>query len=103
MSSHGIIEPHLVTGTSKRGPSNYLNQHGEPAKNITAAEYADVLDCTLLPGGEDMSREHGVRHWVLQQDNILRTAKLGSCWVSPMPDAPHELASCQPGLQTAQT
>ncbi len=66
MSSHGIIEPHLVTGTSKRGPSNYLNQHGEPAKNITAAEYADVLDCTLLPGGEDMSREHGVRHWVLQ-------------------------------------
>jgi hypothetical protein len=66
MSSHGIIEPHLVTGTSKRGPSNYLNQHGEPAKNITAAEYADVLDCTLLPGGEYVSREHGVRHWVLQ-------------------------------------
>jgi len=45
ISSHGITEPHLVTGTSKRGPSKYRNKRGEPAKNITAAEYADVLNC----------------------------------------------------------
>lgn len=69
MSMHGTTEPHLVSGTSGHGPSKYLNQQGQPARNITATEYADVLNCTLLPGGERMFTEHGVRRWVLQQDN----------------------------------
>ena len=77
MSLHGITEPHLVAGTSKLGPSKYLNQQGEPAKNITAAEYEDVLNCTLLPGGEEMFHEHHVRHWVLQQDNDPAHRKAG--------------------------
>jgi transposase len=69
MSMHGITEPHLVEGTSRHGPSKYLNQQGQPARNITTSEYADVLNSTLLPGGERMFTAHGVRHWVLQQDN----------------------------------
>ena len=72
MSLHGTTQPHLVEGTSKRGPSRYLNQQGQPARNITASEYADVLNSTLLPEGERLfsdPRNHHVRPWVLQQDN----------------------------------
>ena len=47
-----------------------MNKKGEPARNITAAEYKDVVKDTLLPEGDRLFGRRGVLpNWVLQQDN----------------------------------
>lgn len=68
ISPHGVTACHVVAGTSKH-TSKYCNKKGAPAKNITAAEYKDVLLTTLLPQGQAMFSKAGVSNWQLQQDN----------------------------------
>lgn len=68
ITMHGVTACHVVAGTSKH-KSTYTNKKGGPAKNITSAEYEDVLMHTLLPGGEGLLGQHGLKSWVLQQDN----------------------------------
>lgn len=48
---HGVTKCHLVTGT-RRKQKGYFNKKGKPARNITAAEYTDVVKDTLLPEGD---------------------------------------------------
>jgi Helix-turn-helix domain/DDE superfamily endonuclease len=64
----GVTKPHFVTGTSKLA-TMYKNQKGQPARNITCAEYKDVLSQTLLPEGRRLFNQQGISGWVLQQDN----------------------------------
>ena len=68
ISIHGMTAAHIVTGTSKH-KSDYLNQKLEPAKNITKAEYKDVLLKTLLPEGKKLFSANGQSTWIFQQDN----------------------------------
>lgn len=69
LTVHGITKCHVVTGSSghKKG---YKTKQGKDARNITSAEYKDVLLSTLLPEGD---RLFGVRgsttRWNFQQDN----------------------------------
>ena len=66
---HGVTKCHLVTGT-RRQQSGYKNKKGQPARNITAAEYSDVVKCTLLPEGDRLFGARGISpNWILQQDN----------------------------------
>jgi hypothetical protein len=69
LTIHGATIPHFVTGTSGQ-PSQYTNKQGQPARNITTAEYHDVLTKTLLPEGSKLIRKGGVSTpWTFQQDN----------------------------------
>jgi len=47
----------------------YRNKKGQPSRNITALEYKDVLENTLLPCGDRIFAAQGVSHWVIQHDN----------------------------------
>ncbi len=50
--------------------TEYTNQKGKAASNITAAEYGDVMRGTLLPQGQlFFSQGAGQSSWVFQQDN----------------------------------
>jgi transposase len=64
----GVTKCHIVAGTSKH-KSTYLNKKGQPSKNITSAEYRDVLKQTLLPEGRRIFGGQGLATWYLQQDN----------------------------------
>ena len=64
----GVTKCHVVAGTSKH-KSKYLNQKGQSSKNISTAEYKDVLKDTLLPEGTRIFGTQGVSTWFLQQDN----------------------------------
>ena len=64
----GVTKCHIVAGTSKH-KSKYLNKKGQPSRNISAAEYKDVLKDTLLPEGSRIFGTLGVSTWFLQQDN----------------------------------
>jgi hypothetical protein len=68
ISKHGVTKPHVVTGSSKH-TSKHTNQRGQPARNITAGEYREVLTTTLLPEGKMRFSTVGVGSWILQQDN----------------------------------
>jgi len=68
ITKHGVTSCHVVAGTSKH-KSMYMNKKGQPSRNITALEYKDVLEKTLLPCGDKMFAAQGVSHWVVQQDN----------------------------------
>ena len=52
ISKHGVTACHIVTGTSKH-KSPYINKKGATAKNITSAEYADVVKHTFLQQDND--------------------------------------------------
>ena len=65
---HGVTKLHAVAGTDGQ-TTRFHNQKKERAKNITAQEYRVVLGEGLLPEGEGLFSAHGVRNWVLQQDN----------------------------------
>ena len=67
ISKWGTTKVHFVCGTSKMR-SQYKNKKGELAKNITAAEYEDVVAGMLQEANKVFSAE-GVRFWTLQQDN----------------------------------
>jgi transposase len=68
VSRYGVTSFHMVAGTSNY-QSQYYNQKGQPAKNITKQEYRDVLMKTLLPAGQRLLGGRGLTLWVLQQDN----------------------------------
>lgn len=68
ISKYGVTGCHVVAGSSKR-KSLYCNKKGQPARNITAAEYRHVLKSTLLPGGARIMAGQGKSSWVFQQDN----------------------------------
>ena len=59
---------HVVAGTSKH-VSQYHNLQGKKSKNITLAEYRDVLGKTLLPQGRRIFCNQGRQDFVFQQDN----------------------------------
>lgn len=69
LTKYGVTKPHLVVGTSKMPSKGYKNKKGGEAKNITCAEYRDVLVETLLPEGNRIFSSKGITSWVLQQDN----------------------------------
>lgn len=64
----GTTQPHVVAGSSGH-KSKHFNKHGQPAKNITAAEYSDVLTHTLLPCSQRIFSQQGISFWQFQQDN----------------------------------
>jgi len=69
LSPYGMTLAHEVAGT-KGLKSPYKNKKGQGAKNITAEEYAMVLNQTLLPGGRKLfSQGGGHASWTFQQDN----------------------------------
>jgi DDE superfamily endonuclease/Helix-turn-helix domain len=68
ITKHGVTKAHLVTGTSKL-QTTYTNLKGKASKNITSAEYEDVLTRTLLPEGARLFASAGLSGWILQQDN----------------------------------
>ena len=68
ITKHGVTKAHLVTGTSKH-KTTYKNKQGQPAKNITSAEYEDVVTNTFLPEGARIFTAAGMSGWILQQDN----------------------------------
>lgn len=64
----GMTAFHVVAGTTGY-KSAYTNQKGTQSRNITAAQYKDVLSQTLLPEGRRIFLSQGMTSWVLQQDN----------------------------------
>jgi DDE superfamily endonuclease len=67
ISKCGITGVHVVAGTSKH-TTKYVTKKGTSARNITSAQYGDVLRKTLLPCGEKLlGQKYGA--WYLQQDN----------------------------------
>jgi DDE superfamily endonuclease len=64
----GVSKVHKVTGSNGM-KSEFLNKKGQPSRNITIAEYAQVLKKTFLPEGTRMFNQQGLSSWVLQQDN----------------------------------
>jgi hypothetical protein len=69
ITKFGITSPHVVAAGSTGMTTTYNNKKGEKAKNITGAEYMDVLRGTFLPQGTSIFSKQGIAHWVLQQDN----------------------------------
>lgn len=68
ITKYGMTRVHAVAGTHKhRGV--YTTKQGTPARNITTAEYEDVLKQTLLPEGNRLFGKAGITSWVLVQDN----------------------------------
>jgi hypothetical protein len=67
ISRYGMTGVHVVAGTSKH-ITRYVTKKGTSARNITSAQYGDVLRKTLLPTGERLlGQKYG--GWYLQQDN----------------------------------
>lgn len=64
----GVTACAEVAGSSKH-TTVYKNKKGQPAKNITAGEYKDVMKNTLLPEGRRLMSRAGLSSWVYQQDN----------------------------------
>lgn len=67
ITMHGVTKLHPVTGTTGL-KTQYTNMRGEKSKNITAAEYRDVVGQTLLKEGRRLFSAQGMSAWVLQQD-----------------------------------
>ena len=94
---HGTTRLVPVTGTDGH-TSQYRNQKGGQAKNITSQEYRGVLGKHLLPAGESLFSPKGVREWVFQQDKdpahnaakatVGKYNALGLSSVEVMPDWP---------------
>ena len=68
VTKFGVTKLHIVAGTSKYN-SRHKNKKGQPAKNITASEYREVVQKTLLPEGNRICSAEGFSSRVLQQDN----------------------------------
>lgn len=64
---HGSTTMYPVTGTL-RLKTSYENTKGQKSRNITKAEYKDVVNRGLLPGGAGLFTSGGEPKWVLQQD-----------------------------------
>jgi hypothetical protein len=68
LTKHGMTKCHIVAGSSKH-KTEHKNKEGDKAKNITASEYREVLNTTLLPEATRIFSTRGVGSFVLQQDN----------------------------------
>ena len=68
LTIYGMTKCHIVAGSSKH-KTQHKNKKGEKAKNITASEYAEVLNTTLLPEATRIFSTAGIASFVLQQDN----------------------------------
>ena len=68
MSRVGTTALHCVAGSTKH-KTRYMTQKKTPARNITAAEYREVLKETLLPEGSRLLGVGEEPQWTLQQDN----------------------------------
>ena len=68
ITKYGVTKVHKVTGSSKM-KTNFKNKQGKEARNITSAEYAKVLEDSLLPEGCRLFNQKGISNWVFQQDN----------------------------------
>jgi hypothetical protein len=68
ITKYGITKVHIVTGTTGLKTS-FKNKTGQASRNITQAEYSDVVLQTLAPEGKRVFTLHGISHWHLQQDN----------------------------------
>jgi hypothetical protein len=68
ITAFGVTTAHIVAGTSKV-KTGYTNKRAGPAKNITAAEYLDVMKSTLLQDGKTLFSKHNISQWYYQQDN----------------------------------
>ncbi len=64
----GVTKVHKVAG-SKGYKSPFTNKKGQAARNITSAEYRNVLKETLLPGGSRLFMNNHLSTFTLQQDN----------------------------------
>ena len=58
----GVTRAHIVAGTSKV-KTEYKNKKTGPAKNITTAEYLDVLKSTFLQDGKTHFGKHNISQW----------------------------------------
>jgi transposase len=65
---YGATAAHAVAGTSKV-KSPFTTKKGQPARNITAAEYTEVLGDHLLREGQCLFSVNGISCWTFQQDN----------------------------------
>ena len=68
ITKFGVTKAHLVAGTSKMA-TEFKNKKGQGAKNITAAEYKQVVAETLLPEGKRIFSAAGMSSFILMQDN----------------------------------
>lgn len=68
ITKYGPTQLHVVAGTSCLN-SQHKNLKGKQSKNITQAEYQEVLEQTLLPEGSKIFSNQGMSSWQLQQDN----------------------------------
>ena len=68
ITRHGVTSCHIVSGTSNF-KSGYTTKSGKAASGVTAEEYANVLENTLLLDGTRIFRNQGILAWTLQQDN----------------------------------
>lgn len=89
ITKYGVTKPHFVVGTSKL-VTEFLNQKGKEAKNITSQQYKEVVAQTLLPEGKRIFSAQGISTWVLQQDNDPTHPKAG-------PQALKEWQQANPG------
>ena len=64
----GVTKCHIVAGTSKH-KTKYCTKKGQRARNITSAEYADVLEHTLLPDAQRLFNQMGISRGIIQMDN----------------------------------
>ena len=63
ITKYGVTKVHKVTGNSKM-KTNFKNKQGKEAMNITSAEYAKVLEDSLLPEGCRLFNQKGISNWV---------------------------------------
>lgn len=68
MTKWGCTKLVFVAGSSKQ-EHKFLTKKGSPARNITAAQYQEVLTDHLLPQGQALMEAHRQRVWWFQQDN----------------------------------
>ena len=68
ITKYGVTPMCIVAGTTNQ-PTDFSNKKGDPAKNITSAEYQHVVLNHLLPEGRKIFNVPGISKWYLQQDN----------------------------------
>jgi transposase-like protein len=83
LTLHGLTRAHVVAGSDSHTGS-YTNKKGQPARNITASQYTDVLTKTFLPEGRRLLLQKRRSRWVLQQDGD----PTHSCAFSVVPSSP---------------
>lgn len=68
LTLHGVTRSHDVAGGDTHKGS-FTNQKGQAARNITKAQYTEVLSKTFIPEGRRLLLRKRRFAWVLQQDN----------------------------------